>query len=96
MKIEHFKKKLEEEKTRLETELGNIGRRNPAVPDDWEMMPMEMDNESDLLTKLELLQTVRMISLFLPIWNRDTTPFYLRFQELKRKLMGSVKSAEKK
>jgi len=49
MKIEHFKKKLEEDKLRLEIELENIGRRNPAVPDDWEMMPMETDNESDIV-----------------------------------------------
>ncbi|OHB10842.1 MAG: hypothetical protein A3G05_02325 [Candidatus Zambryskibacteria bacterium RIFCSPLOWO2_12_FULL_45_14] len=33
---EHFKKKLEEEKVTLEKELGEVGRRNPDNPSDWE------------------------------------------------------------
>ena len=47
MKIEHLKKKLEAEKARLESELGDIGRKNPAVPGDWEQSPLETSTESD-------------------------------------------------
>ncbi len=49
MKTEYFKKKLEAEKARLESELGNIGRKNPAVPNDWEPAPLEIDTESDIV-----------------------------------------------
>lgn len=34
-----FAKRLEEEKARLELELGAVGRRNPENPADWEPMP---------------------------------------------------------
>jgi RNA polymerase-binding transcription factor DksA len=47
MKFEHFKKKLEAEKALLESELGTVGRKNPAVPNDWEQSPMETNTESD-------------------------------------------------
>lgn len=39
----HFQKKLKEEKKNLETELEQIGRRNPDVPSDWEAMPADRD-----------------------------------------------------
>jgi DnaK suppressor protein len=45
-KIEYFKKKLEEEKMRLEKDLEKIARRNPAVPDDWEMVPDDLNIEA--------------------------------------------------
>jgi len=54
MKIEHFKKKLEAEKARLESELGSIGRKNPAVPNDWELAPMEADVESDIIDQANI------------------------------------------
>lgn len=41
--LEYFKKKLEEEKGRLETELSQVGRRNPAAPEDWEPTAAELD-----------------------------------------------------
>ncbi len=40
---QYFKQKLEEEKERLENELGNIGRINPDNPKDWEPTPAKMD-----------------------------------------------------
>lgn len=49
MKTEHFKKRLEAEKIRLESELGDLGRKNPSVPNDWEPAPLEANTESDLL-----------------------------------------------
>lgn len=36
---EYFKNKLEKEKTRLEKELSQVGRRNPDNPSDWEATP---------------------------------------------------------
>jgi len=41
--IQHLKQKLEEEKKRLEGELGSVGRINPNNPKDWEPTPAEMD-----------------------------------------------------
>ena len=55
MNTEHFKKKLEEEKVRLESEMGHIGRRNPAVPDDWEPVPSETGAEADLADQADVI-----------------------------------------
>lgn len=48
-----YKKVLEEEKERLEKELGTIGRRNPANPSDWEAVPEETGLEADTLDTAE-------------------------------------------
>ena len=42
-----YKARLEEEKVRLEGELGSIGRRNPANPADWEAVPQETEPQAD-------------------------------------------------
>jgi len=55
MKTEHFRKKLEEEKMRLESEMGTVGRRNPAVPDDWEAVPSETGTEPDLADQADIV-----------------------------------------
>lgn len=55
MKTEHFRKKLEAEKARLEAELKSVGRRNPAVPGDWEPMPTEIGMESDLVDQADVI-----------------------------------------
>jgi RNA polymerase-binding transcription factor DksA len=47
MKTAHFKKRLEEEKEKLEQELSGIGRRNPSNPSDWEAIPPETGSEPD-------------------------------------------------
>ena len=58
MKIEHFRKKLEEEKIKLESEMGNIGRKNPAVPGDWEpAAPLEISMESDLADQADVIMS---------------------------------------
>lgn len=54
MKTEHFRKKLEAEKVRLETEMGSVGRRNPAVPNDWEPTPSEIGMEADLADQADV------------------------------------------
>jgi RNA polymerase-binding transcription factor DksA len=55
MKTAHFKKKLEEEKRRLEERLASVGRRNPAVPDDWEALPAETGAEADLVDQADVV-----------------------------------------
>jgi RNA polymerase-binding transcription factor DksA len=47
MNTAHFQKRLEEEKARLESEMGSVGRKNPAVPGDWEAVPSETGQEPD-------------------------------------------------
>lgn len=54
-------KKLEEEKAKLESEMGSIGRRNPAVSDDWEPVPTEIGTEADLADQADV------------VMNRDST-----------------------
>lgn len=55
MKTEHYRKKLEEEKTRLESEMGTVGRKNPAVPNDWESLPSEIGSEADLADQADVV-----------------------------------------
>ena len=55
MKTEHFRKKLEAEKVRLEIEMGSVGRRNPAVPNDWESIPSDIGVESDPVDQADVV-----------------------------------------
>jgi len=43
MNTEFFKKKLEEEKSLLQSELKSVGRVNPDNPKDWEARPANLD-----------------------------------------------------
>lgn len=42
-----YKAQLEAEKSRLESELQSVGRRNPANPGDWEAVPEDTGREAD-------------------------------------------------
>jgi len=55
MRTEQFKKKLEAEKAKLESEMGTVGRRNPVVPNDWESAPSEAGTESDLADQADVV-----------------------------------------
>ncbi|TSA43804.1 hypothetical protein D4R49_02115 [bacterium] len=55
MKTEHFRKKLEAEKMRLESEMGSVGRKNPSVPNDWESLPSETGTESDPIDQADVV-----------------------------------------
>ena len=57
MKTVHFRKRLEEEKLRLESEMGTVGRRNPAVPDDWEAIPSEVGSEADIVDQADVVMS---------------------------------------
>ena len=56
MKTEPFRKKLEEEKNKLESEMRNIGHKNPMVPNDWEAVSPETDGaEPDLIDQANII-----------------------------------------
>ncbi len=57
MKSKHFQKKLEEEKARLESQMGGIGRNNPVVPGDWEPVPSETGMEADLADQADVVMS---------------------------------------
>ena len=40
---------------RLEMEMGSVGRRNPAVPGDWEAIPSETGTEADLIDQADVV-----------------------------------------
>lgn len=42
----HFKVKLEEEKSILESELSSLGRKNPEVAGDWQTTPDTLDTDT--------------------------------------------------
>lgn len=35
--------------------MGSVGRRNPAVPNDWESIPSEIGTESDLIDQADVV-----------------------------------------
>ncbi len=57
MRIEYFKKKLETEKAKLESEMESVGRKNPAVPGDWEAVPTETGMEPDLADQADVVMS---------------------------------------
>lgn len=59
---ESMKLRLEAEKTKLESEMGGIGRRNTAVPGDWEPVPEEVGAESDLADQADVVMNRESIS----------------------------------
>lgn len=44
--IQYFKKKLEDEKSKIENELGRVAVKNPNNPSDWEPQPPVRDTSS--------------------------------------------------
>lgn len=44
--IHIFKEKLESEKTKLESELGTVGQKNPSNPADWEGKEPDLDTDT--------------------------------------------------
>ena len=41
--LDYFRKQLEEEKSKLEGELGTIAHRNPEAPEDWVVTPPDLN-----------------------------------------------------
>ncbi len=57
MKTALSKKRLEEEKARLEAELAGVGRKSAAVPDDWEAAPAEPMLEADPIDQAGVMES---------------------------------------
>lgn len=55
MKTVYFKQKLEAEKEKLESEMRDIGRKNPMVPNDWEPVSSETGAEPDLIDQANMV-----------------------------------------
>jgi RNA polymerase-binding transcription factor DksA len=56
MDTAHFRDRLLEEKTNLETQLATVGRVNPSNPADWEPIPNETGQEADPNDRADLLE----------------------------------------
>jgi DnaK suppressor protein len=46
---------LEKERSRLESEMGRIGRPSAAIPGEWEPLPNEAGSEPDILDQAEIV-----------------------------------------
>lgn len=57
MNIENLKEKLVAEKSRLEAEMGSVGRKNPSVPNDWESVPSETGAEPDVIDQADVVMS---------------------------------------
>lgn len=55
-KIEYFKKRLLDEKAKLESELATVGRINPDNPKDWEAVPEDTSRDTDPLDKADNIE----------------------------------------
>lgn len=49
-----YKERLEKEKQVLEERMGSVGRRNPAVPGDFEPVPTERGAAADLVDQADV------------------------------------------
>jgi DnaK suppressor protein len=54
MNIDHLKKKLEEEKEKLKSEMSSVGQKNVGVPGDWEAVPSETGTEPDMADQADV------------------------------------------
>lgn len=84
-KYDNFKKKLEEEKGRLEAELSQIAKRNPENPEDWQPTPAEMPNQAH--EKSELADN------FEEFENRSAVEIHL--EERLNEIIAALKRIEK-
>ena len=54
MDTRRARKSLEEERSRLESEMKSLGQPNPSVPGDWELAPGTAETEPDILDQAEI------------------------------------------
>lgn len=55
MNTKHYKEKLETEKRTLESEMQKMGRENPTVPNDWEVVPQENGVQADMMDQADVI-----------------------------------------
>lgn len=53
---EQLKKKLQEEKAKLEGELSMIGRKNPENPADWQAVPPDTESDPDQNVEADVME----------------------------------------
>lgn len=57
MDTAHFAKPLEEERAKLEQSLASVGRKNPAVPGDWEARASQVGSEPDVVDQADTIKS---------------------------------------
>ncbi len=87
MNLEYFKKRLEEEKARLESQLSQVAKRNPSNPADWEPVPAEAG--ADIRTP----DPSELSDVFEEFENRAATGIHL--EEKLNEVMAALSRVEK-
>jgi len=87
MNLDYFKKKLEEEKERLEVELSQVAKRNPKNPSDWEPIPAEDGTDTRIPDANELSDA------FEEFQNRSSVEVHL--EEKVNEVIAALKRIEK-
>ncbi len=81
-----FKKRLEENKERLEAQLSEMGQKNPANPEDWEAMPAEAGQD------IRITESTEMADTFEEFQNRSAVQTHL--EEMLNDIKGALKRIE--
>lgn len=79
--LNFFKNKLEKDKARLETQLSEMGRKNPANPEDWEAMPAEAGQN------VRITEATEMADTFEEFQNRSAVQAHLE------EMLNNIKTA---
>lgn len=79
--LNFFKNKLEADKTRLEAQLAEMGRKNPANQEDWEAMPVEAGQD------IRITEATEMADTFEEFQNRSAVQAHLE------EMLNSIKIA---
>ncbi len=85
--LNYFKQKLEENKARLETQLSEMGQKNPANPEDWEAMPTEAGQN------IRITESTEMADTFEEFQNRSAVQAHL--EEVLNNVKNALKRIEK-
>ncbi len=96
MKTEHFRKRLEADKAKLETEMSSVGRRNVAVPGDWEPMPSETGMEADLADQADVTMNREGNTAILADLEARYDGILSALERIEKKKFGICEECEKK
>jgi RNA polymerase-binding transcription factor DksA len=84
------------EKTKLEAEMGSVGRRNPAVPNDWEPMPSETGMEADLADQADVTMSREGNSAILADLEARYDTILSALARMEKKTYGKCEVCDKK
>lgn len=85
--LNYFKKKLEDEKNRLEKELSEIAKRNPQNLRDWEPMPAEAGRD------IRISESTELADAFEEFQNRSAIEIHL--EERLTEVMAALERIKK-